>query len=55
MAMLKRIARYFEIDESYRAIECNLSSDVNKVLHDKILQRSMLIQYRTIKFYITRC
>ena len=51
--MLKRMARYFENhNESYCAIACNLSSDVNEVSSDKILHRSMLIQYRAIKFYI---
>ena len=41
--MLKRIARYFENhNESYRAIACTLSSDVNEVSCDKILHRSML-------------
>ena len=54
--MLKRITRYFENDnESYHAIACNLSSDVNEVSRDKILHRSMLIQYGAIKFYIAQC
>ena len=39
-AMLKRIARYLENDnENYRAIVCNLSSDVNEVSRDNILHR----------------
>ena len=53
-AMLKRITQYFEIDnESYPAIACNLSSDVNEVSHDKILHHSVLIQHHAIKFYST--
>ena len=44
-AMLKRIAQYFENDnESYRVIAYNLSSDVNEVLHDNILHRSISIK-----------
>ena len=51
--MLKRIARYFENDnESYRAIAYNLSSDVNEVLHNNILYRSISIKYRAMIFYI---
>ena len=51
--MLKSIAQYFENDnEGYRAIACNLLSNVNEALRNKVLHRSMLIQYHTMKFYI---
>ena len=50
-AVLKRIARYFENDiESYCAIDCNLSSNVNEVSCNKILHRSMLIKYCVMIF-----
>ena len=50
-AVLKRIARYFENDnESYCAIDCNLSSNVNEVSCNKILHCFMLIKYCVMIF-----